>query len=631
MLTKRQLKILDIILTNNKDQFISSNILSKRLDVSVRTIKNDLKKIKDYCSSFSSFELESVSAKGIHAIIKDKDAFEKEFKQISNQADSSDQNKKFLPLVKDLLFANDYITKYQLTIKYYMSESTLYSIINDAKDFLSQYSLTLTYKTNYGYKIIGREEDKRLCISKNKLLIDSNKNNIFNSSYEINYIYNVTLNAFLSYKYQINEQMLQNITSHIYLTTLRIKNGNIVSTSCDTSLKEMTEYKISYEILKTLIADYNIDPAVFENEVGLLTQTILGKSEYSSNHELKSEISKFIYSAFKSINEEFSINFLTNEQLIIFLTFHLIPLFYRIKSNTQLTNEATEEIHHLFPLAYDIAIYFSFLINDQFRIKVSPDEISYLALYFNYGIESINSKQMKKILILTKLRKSETILLKHRILTWFPDQITEIEFLNSADSDFDIDQYDAVFSTDEDLTKYKGSITKINLFPDNKDREKINLAINGYTDVESVLRNFSKDDFFVTEETDKEKILHQIYQKAKQNHALPNYFFSTILERESLYPTYFGNMVAIPHPLSPITDETFVSVAITKKPISWNNSHNVSLIMLVSIEKNNPRALQLWHYLSNIVQSKDNISKILNNPSFDNFIDILENSLKSLF
>lgn len=41
----------------------------------------------------------------------------------------------------------------------------------------------------------------------------------------------------------------------------------------------------------------------------------------------------------------------------------------------------------------------------------------------------------------------------------------------------------------------------------------------------------------------------------------------------------------MPHPLSPITDETFVSVLITEEPIRWNSTHEAQVIMLISIEK----------------------------------------------
>lgn len=87
----------------------------------------------------------------------------------------------------------------------------------------------------------------------------------------------------------------------------------------------------------------------------------------------------------------------------------------------------------------------------------------------------------------------------------------------------------------------------------------------------------------------------------------------------------------MPHPLSPITDETFVSVLIAENPIEWNSTHDAQIIMLISIEKNNPRAFQFWHYISSIVQNESKINKFLQNPTYDYFIKILKESLKSEF
>ena len=105
----------------------------------------------------------------------------------------------------------------------------------------------------------------------------------------------------------------------------------------------------------------------------------------------------------------------------------------------------------------------------------------------------------------------------------------------------------------------------------------------------------------------------------------------TIEAREDISPTYFGNHIAVPHPLTPLSKDTFVSVAILDKPIRWDATHMVQLIMLVSVEKNNPKAFQIWHYLSNLVRNDDTLDMILKNPTYEAFIQSLTTSLKDAF
>lgn len=629
MLTKRQIKIVESLINNN-DDYCTSNQLAQQFNVSVRTIKSDLKEIKNFSETSENFELESLPSKGTKLIIHDKNALLSSLTKLNRKVDSTNKDNidRTSELIKKIVFANSYISKYSLMESLYISESTLYQTVNEAKQELKKFNLNISYKTNHGYFIEGDEVDIRRYIIVN--------NRCFNNSIVINEevarIYNIIANAFVDNKYQINEKNLQNITMHVALTIHRAKDGNYVHIKNTSSLKETVEYRISENILNHLLTMYNIDYENLQNETLLLTQTILGKTEYYINDSLQDQVNDIINSFFIETQSKFSVNFCTNENLKLFLALHVVPMIYRINSHTTLVNEMSSEIRRSFPIGYDIALDFSTKLSKIFDIQISEDELSYLTLYFNYGIENLNlGGKFRKILIFTNLRKSETILLKHKILNWFPNQISEITFLDSNDQNVDISEYDAVFSTDDDVDKFKGGVTKINVFPDEKDFNRINLSINGYTDEQSILKKFNSKLFYYGIVKDKKEALNILCQQAKEIYSLPEDFQESIETRENFSATYFNNLIAMPHPLSPITDETFVSVLIAENPIEWNSTHDAQIIMLISIEKNNPRAFQFWHYISSIVQNESKINKILQNPTYNNFIKILKESLKSEF
>lgn len=56
-----------------------------------------------------------------------------------------------------------------------------------------------------------------------------------------------------------------------------------------------------------------------------------------------------------------------------------------------------------------------------------------------------------------------------------------------------------------------------------------------------------------------------------------------MLHEEITY-SYFGNGLAIPHPESPQTSTSFISVGILSEPIFWDDTY-VDLVFLVSIQK----------------------------------------------
>lgn len=629
MLTKRQIKILESLIQNS-NEYYTSNQLAQHFKVSIRTIKSDLKEIKKYSETTNNFKIESLPSKGTKLIILDENALLSSLNRLNRKVDytNKDNIDRVNELIKKLIFSNTYISKYSMMESLYVSESTLYQTVNEAKQKLKDFNLNISYKTNHGYFIEGDEVDIRRYIMVNNLY--------FNNSIIINEdlarIYNVIVNSFVDNKYQINEKNLQNITMHVALTIQRVKDGNYVNIKNTSSLKETTEYRISENILNHFLMIYNIDRNHLQNETLLLTQTILGKTEYYINDSLQDQINDIINAFFVEIQSKFSINFCTNENLKLFLALHVVPMIYRIKSHTTLVNEMSSEIRRSFPIGYDIAIDFSTKLSKIFDIHISEDELSYLTLYFNYGIENLNlGGKSRRVLIFTNLRKSETILLKHKILSWFPNQISEITFVDSNDQDVDLSEYDAIFSTDDDVEKFKGGVTKINIFPDEKDFNRINLSINGYTDEQSILKKFSPQLFYYGKVKDKKEALNILCQQAKKIYSLPENFQKSIETREDFSATYFDNLIAMPHPLSPISDETFVSVLISESPIKWNSTHYAQIIMLVSIEKNNPRAFQFWHYISCIVRNESKINKIIQNSSYDNFIKILKESLKSEF
>lgn len=629
VLTKRQIKILESLINNN-NEYYTSNQLAQQLNVSIRTIKSDLKEIKKYSETNDDFKIESLPSKGTRLIIHDENSLLSSLNRLTRKVDYTNRDNidRVNELIKKLIFSNTYISKYSMMESLYVSESTLYQTVNEAKQKLKDFNLNISYKTNHGYFIEGDEVDIRRYIMVNNLY--------FNNSIIINEdlarIYNVIANSFVDNKYQINEKNLQNITMHVALTIQRVKDGNYVNIKTTSSLKGTTEYRISENILNHFLMMYNIDREHLQNETLLLTQTILGKTEYYINDSLQDQINDIINAFFIEIQSKFSINFCTNENLKLFLALHVVPMIYRIKSHTTLVNEMSTEIRQSFPIGYDIALDFSTKLSKIFDIHISEDELSYLTLYFNYGIENLNlGGKSRRILIFTNLRKSETILLKHKILSWFPNQISEITFVDSNNQDVDLSEYDAIFSTDDDVDKFKGGVTKINVFPDEKDFNRINLSINGYTDEQSILKKFSPELFYYGQVKDKKAALSILCQQAKKIYSLPDDFQKSIETREDFSATYFDNLIAMPHPLSPISDETFVSVLITKHPIKWNSTHDAQVIMLISIEKNNPRAFQFWHYISCIVRNESKISKIIQNPTYDNFIRILKESLKSEF
>ena len=101
--------------------------------------------------------------------------------------------------------------------------------------------------------------------------------------------------------------------------------------------------------------------------------------------------------------------------------------------------------------------------------------------------------------------------------------------------------------------------------------------------------------------------------------------YDTVMMREEMGSTYLGNRIATAHPHAPISPDTFIGVGILTQPINWDEDGNqVQLVFLVHIGKNNPRAFQIWNYLSRIVSDESFVGKLCMDPTYDHFIRLVE-------
>ena len=101
-------------------------------------------------------------------------------------------------------------------------------------------------------------------------------------------------------------------------------------------------------------------------------------------------------------------------------------------------------------------------------------------------------------------------------------------------------------------------------------------------------------------------------------------FLDAIYEREKVVSTAFGNLVAIPHPITPKTKQTFVAVCTLEKPITWNETP-VQLIFLLCVKKDSQEDLQeMYDLLGRIIDNNALVQKIVKVKNYDEFIHIIK-------
>lgn len=622
----REQKILLYLEEHINENYISANELAGFLKVSDRTIKSDINKLRGIMEGINGLYIESIASKGYKLIIENHEDFENLMsnfdRKTSNDLLLNSQDSRVKTLLRILLNSTKGVNKVALANNLSVSESTLYRDIKEAKILLKRYGLILEYDFLYGVKITGDEINKRRCIINEGIIdYDLKLDDYFS---EIDRIKDVFIEIFNEYKYKMNESLFQNLIIHFMLVLNRIEKGYILHDNHTNKNFGSIEYNISQSIFKKFARSMS----KLDAEIEYFAINLTGKREYDFNSEIPLEISKFMTFAFIKIKEEYKIDFTNLINLEAAMSYHFLPFLTRVQNQMQLKNEMLTEIKQAFPFAFDLASFFSTLVREKFYYEMSEDEISYFTLYFNYGLENLPyDDNGRTILIVTIHRQSELLLLKQKLLSWFKKQIKKIDIINPTNvRNVNLEDYTAIFMT-ENIKELKNIATRVSIFPTDNDFHKMEVAINGYDTMESVITNFSEDLFIVMNAKNKEEVVKALIKISSKHMNLPSKFEESVMERERLSSTYLSNGIALPHPLQPLTEDTFVSVCVLKKPVLWDEKQEVNLVMLISVKIGSPKAYKLWSCLTEFISNKVYINQVLTDKSYEKFIEELKKSL----
>lgn len=634
MLSQRQLTILSILF-DIRDEYTAAASIAHECSISVRTVKSEIEILKSRLAD-SGAVLISLPSKGYRIEINDLEKFKNYMLQCQQQLDlehsMNEQPIRIKFIILMLLNNLHYVKKKKLQSTLNVSDSTLYLDLKEVKKIIGRYNLELVYKSGPGYCILGKEKDKRSCLAYEdvySLSLDSNA--AFTADLKkINHIKKILVEIFLKNEYKISEVLFESLIMHLLLTLQRIEKGYLIEDTYKQSDCDDKEYQIAQDIFNQCIHHSNDN---LQYEIAYLAINLRGKRDYVDYKSVSDEIITFIAESLIKIHSEFGVDFSRSIDLKVVLALHFVPLLSRMQNNMQLKNLLLKEIKQSFPFAFDIAQYFGLLIFEKYHIRISEDEAAYFTLYFNYGLENIVlNSDGKKVLVISSLKQSETILLRQKIYQWFEKQILKLDFINPSDLQrVDISEYDVLFTTEKVDTITRGAAVSINLFPNEKDFAKMNLAINGYDSIDSILQCFTPELFYVGTASNRLEIVHRLIDMASAYFRLPPKFAQLVLERESLSSSYFANQVAMPHPLYPFSPQTFIAVAILEESVDWDENQPVKLVLLVSTEMNNPKAFQIWPYLSSLVCSRDLVEQVLKDHHYEHFIEVLEASLLDKF
>ena len=635
MLSKRAIEVL-MELCNHPDEFLTGSYLAEKFQVSLRTIQGDMREIKEELKDETCVNIISKTSKGSSVEIKDYEEFSALINTLYQEYSSTILNYsggRISTLLLVLLNKHRAISLYELEEQLHISSSTLQNDLKKVEDIIRKYDLEV-FRSKNRVMIDGPEAGKRRCLFEENLYLRHMKDeegHLYIDERRITQIRDVLTEVFVKYKYYVMDTDFNNIIFFTNIMLRRIEMGFTVSEEDDDLklVRDTVEYEIATKIIKKLGRIFLVDPS--EQEAMYFSVFIKGKANKQEGDAISAETEKVVEETIEAIRDKFGIDLTSKLNLKIALTLHCMSLEARVKYNMQIKNDMLEYIRESFPIGYDLGSYMGHLLSQKYGKRIIDDEVALLAIHFySYVLEDRQQQGKKKVLVISTLKKSMTILLRQTLLKWFVNEVSVVDIVNPMDlTDDMLDKYDLFLTTEQSQFYEMGLAMYVNAFPQEKDYLNIKLNLDGFKDIDSVTSMFSKELFFVAPSAKKENVIKKICECGAKYCEQEN-LYQEVMEREGIGSTFFTKDIAVPHPMQAVSSDTFLVVYLSEKPIVWDEDGNqIHLAVLVHVGKNNAQAFQIWDYFAKIFADKQLIKHLMKKQDYEKLIECIKKSLES--
>ncbi|WP_332634660.1 BglG family transcription antiterminator [Halalkalibacter flavus] len=622
------------------DTPLTSEYLAKVVQVTSRTIRNDMKELELLLSKHGS-SIKSIRGKGYQLEIHDEHLFRMMLQEIFRHDElglgfspnSPDDRVRFL--LKKLLLSDEFIKLDDLADELFISKSTLQNDLQEVKKNFKKYDITIEIRPNYGFRIKGDERKLRFCMS--EYLLNRNEVDIIDGAIsilpeaEMQSIKSIIIDFVHEFNLEISDISINNLIVHIAIACRRIRNGNHVSIYPG-ELKEIVherEYNIAREIVKQVEKSLNVKfpeaeiayIAIHLLGTKMVTATKMGESQFKAL--IDNEIYHLTKKIIDAVEEKLKLGIKNDKELQVSLCIHLKPAINRLRYGMNLRNPMLNEIKSYYPVSFQAGVIAGLVLKEELDIDINENEIGYIALHLGAAVERTKmNDRPRRCIIVCASGAGSARLLNYKLQSRFG---SKLEILGTTEyyrlSQMSLHSLDFIISTIPISKKLSVPVIEVNTILGGKDIEKI----------ESIFSTADKDTFEYTREElvflqkkfkTKEEVIHFLGENLQQLGLVDKSFTNSVLEREAVSPTCFGNLVAIPHPIVPQTESTFWAICTLEQPIMWNDKP-VQFVCLLNVEKNSSKDLQkMYNILVSIVDSKDLIQQLLKCRTYTDFINV---------
>lgn len=211
--------------------------------------------------------------------------------------------------------------------------------------------------------------------------------------------------------------------------------------------------------------------------------------------------------------------------------------------------------------------------------------------------------------------------MEYRYRREFGDYIDRIEVCDAQHvATADLSDIDYVFTTVPLAERLPVPVREVGYFLDDQDVTAIRglFQNEGGTAAAGVLSHLDRRLFFThLSETTKDAVLERLCRNISAIRTVDDTLLEQVQLREQAAPTAFGGPAALPHPYSPVTDETFLCVGLLDHPIPWDGSEVQAVFLLCVARTREDDLDEFYNRLSDLMFNTEAINRLLEDQRFE--------------
>ena len=621
---KKSISLESLLTKFSSKEYMTAKDIASFLHVSEKTARTRIGEINSVIMEHGA-EIISRPRYGFRLEISDPDKWNAYLNRhtLSRDTAQGSSQERVSHIAMKLLLADDYYKTGDFADELFVSPQIISETLKDCEALFEYHHLTLERKPYYGVRLIGSEFNKRNCIvSCFPHEFAAFSDTAEDESRRIPEILDTLINCLERCHIHLTEISLQSAGAYIFLSINRYRNGfQIVDTA------HKAENTGSYEAAKDIYTELGVQ--VTEPEINHLAIYITAMranmaDDIHARAVITNRISRLTDQIFESIRHIYKVDFSNNFRLRIMLSQHLISLDVRLRHRIALTNDAYLDIQAGYPYAYSLASEAVAVLKREYNTEVPHSETDWLALIFATGIHDQKIHHKLNVLVVCQAGRASSQLLKYQIERNYSEYVGsvmfatlhELKYLDLSGIDFILSTVNAALPVDVPVML----VDDISLFSKNSTIETglIRQRL-------SVISRFFRPEMFFTDlkVTDKADILKQLCGRMSQNVKLPEGFYESVMERETLHSTDYSPYVAVPHPTKLTTEEDIVAVAVLDRPVFWGR-YEIQVLLCAFLSLNDEKSTQLFYEItSHLITNRKMVDQLIRDPSFSTLIGIL--------